>query len=359
MLEQQIRLCTAPDGVRIAYATSGSGPPLLKAANWLSHLEFDWDSPVWRHWLTELSSRYTLVRYDQRGCGLSDWDVHDFSVNAHVQDLQAVMDAAGLKRCSLLGISAGGAYSIAFAARHSERVSRLVLYGCYTLGRIRRAQSHQERELADILLRAMKAGWGQDNPAFRQLYTSMFIPEGTPEQIGWFNELQRITTSPEVAVRMSKGAFSIDVSHLAPKVSAPALVLHASGDAVIPFEQGRQVAALIPGARFVPLDSKNHVLLANEPAWPRFLEEMHAFLAADEAVPARAPQLPPDLTARERDILELIARGLSNAEIGARLVISPKTVRNHVNRVYSKLGVDSRAQAIVLARKAGLGRDSA
>lgn len=355
MLEQEIRLCTAPDGVRIAYAVSGSGPPLLKAANWLSHLEFDWDSPVWRHWLAELSSRYTLVRYDQRGCGLSDWDVQDFSVNAHVQDLKAVMDAADLQRCPLLGISAGGAFAIAFAVRHPERVNRLVLYGSYMLGRIRRAHSDQEREQADILLRAMQAGWGQNNPAFRQLYTSLFIPEGTPEQVGWFNELQRITTSPELAVRMSKATFAIDVSHLAPKVTVPSLVLHASDDAVIPFEQGRLLAALLPDARFVPLEGKNHVLLAGEPAWPRFLAEVQAFLGADAPAPARPPEHFPGLTPREIDILELIAQGLSNAEIAAQLVISPKTVRNHVNRVYSKLGVDGRAQAIVLAHKAGLG----
>lgn len=354
MLEQQIRFCTSADGVRIAYAVSGSGPPLLKAANWLSHLEFDWESPVWRHWLGELSQRYTLVRYDKRGCGLSDWDVDDFSLAAELADLKAVAEAAGVLRCPLLGVSAGGAVGIAYAVRHPERVSRLLLYGAYARGRMKRSPTPAQREEAEMLIKAMEYGWGQSNPAFRQIYTSLFLPDGTAAQVGWFNELQRISTSPAIAARIFQSTFQLDVTPLLERLRVPTLVLHAQGDAVVPFEEGRLLAALIPGARFVPLEGRNHVLLAVEPAWPRFLDEAESFLRVPEAAPA-PPHLPTDLTARESEILALIGRGLSNDEIAAQLVVAPKTVRNHVTHLYDKLGVEGRAQAIVRAREAGIG----
>lgn len=353
MVEQQIRFCTSDDGVRIAYAVSGSGPPLLKVANWLSHLEFDWDSPVWRHWLTALSSRHTLIRYDKRGCGLSDWDVRDLSFGADVQDLKAVAKAAGLHRCALLGISAGGSVAISYAHQFPERVARLVLYGAYSRGRMRRAHTPQQVEEAQLLLKAMEYGWGQDNAAFRQIYTSLFLPEGTPEQMGWFNELQRISTSPHIATRIFQSTFQLDVSSLVARLRVPTLVMHVRGDAVIPFEEGRQLAALIPGARFVLLEGRNHVLLEHEPAWPRFVSEIEGFLAAPEPEPA--PVQLESLTPREAEILELLAQGESNEAIAARLVLSAKTVRNHVTHLYDKLGVENRAQAIVLAHKAGIG----
>jgi pimeloyl-ACP methyl ester carboxylesterase/DNA-binding CsgD family transcriptional regulator len=358
MVEQHIRFCTSGDGVRIAYATSGTGPPLVKVANWLSHLEFDWGSPVWRHWLTELSKHYTLIRYDKRGCGLSDWHVDDFSLHAQMQDLKAVMDAAGIKRSHLLAISGGSPIAIAYAVRYPERVSSLIVYGGYFRGRFLRSHNRYDREQAEILLKSMEFGWGQDNPAFRHLYTSLFVPEGTPEQVDWFNELQRVSTLPELAARMSRASYSIDVSNLAPRLSIPTLVVHARDDAVVSFDQGRQLAALIPNARFLPLASKNHILLEHEPAWRRFLDEVHAFLGTMEPAPAATPELFPELTSREHDVLELVAQGLSNDEIAARLVLSPKTVRNHVTRVYSKLQVNSRSQAIVLAREAGMGLSS-
>jgi pimeloyl-ACP methyl ester carboxylesterase/DNA-binding winged helix-turn-helix (wHTH) protein len=277
-LGQRIQFATSPDGVRIAYATSGAGPQMVKTANWLTHVEHDWESPVWRHWLRELSRGHTLVRYDERGCGLSDWDVAGMSFEAWVQDLETVVAEVGAESFPLFGMSQGCAVAVAYAARHPERVSRLVLYGGYALGRFRRAKSAEEREEAEALIRVMPYGWARDNPAFRQFFASIFLPGGTPEQMRWFSDLQRLTTSPPNAVRLRTVSANIDVGDLASRVVAPTLVLHATGDAAVPFEQGRELATLIPEAQLVPLDSKNHILLENEPAWARFQEEVRSFL---------------------------------------------------------------------------------
>jgi len=277
-LDQQIRFARSSDGVRIAYATSGSGPILVKTANWLTHLEHDWNSPVWRHWLHELSRDRTLVRYDERGCGLSDRDVADVSFEAWVRDLETVVEAVGSERFPLFGMSQGCAVAIAYAARHPERVSRLVLYGGYALGRIRRAQTPEEREEAEALIRVMPYGWARDNPAFRQFFANIFLPDGTPEQMSWFSDLQRLTTTPPNAVRLRTTSANIDVVELAKQVATPTLVLHATGDAAVPFEQGRELATIVTGARLVPLDSRNHILLEDEPAWARFQDEVRAFL---------------------------------------------------------------------------------
>jgi pimeloyl-ACP methyl ester carboxylesterase/DNA-binding winged helix-turn-helix (wHTH) protein len=279
---QRIRFATAHDGVRIAYATSGSGAFLVKTANWLTHLEHDWESPVWRHWLRELSRDHTLVRYDERGCGLSDRDAPDVSFEAWVHDLETVVDEVGIEKFPLFGMSQGCAVAVAYAARHPERVSRLVLYGGYPLGRFRRARDEKEREEAEAIIKIMPLGWARDNPAFRQFFASIFLPEGTPEQMSWFSDLQRITTTPENGVRLRTTSAEIDVVELATQVVAPTLVLHATGDAAVPFEQGRELAALVPGARLVPLESRNHILLEDEPAWRRFQAEVRAFLADRE-----------------------------------------------------------------------------
>jgi pimeloyl-ACP methyl ester carboxylesterase len=256
----------------------------VKAANWLSHLEFDWESPVWRHWLTELSADHTLVRYDERGCGLSDWNVAELSVEAYVQDLEAVVAAVGLERFPLLGISQGGAVAVTYAVRHPERVSQLILYGAYARGRFNRGYSHQQREQGRILLELIKLGWGQDNPATRQYFTSLFMPEATGEQMRAFNALQRVSASPENAVKLITSHYQIEVSALARQVTAPTLVLHVRDDSVVPLEESRHLAALIPGARFVALEGNNHILLENEPAWSRFLAEVRRFLAEDDGV---------------------------------------------------------------------------
>jgi pimeloyl-ACP methyl ester carboxylesterase/DNA-binding CsgD family transcriptional regulator len=359
-MEQQIRFCTAADGTRIAYGVAGSGPPLVKAANYLTHLEHEWNGPVWRHWLRGLAEHHTFVRYDERGNGLSDWDVADYSMEGWVQDLEAVVDALGLKRFALLGISQGASVSVAYAVKHPEKVTHLVLYGGYARGRFNRSRSEEDRLQAETMINAIRVGWGKQNPAFRQLFTTLLMPEATAEQAHWLNELARISTTPENAARMERAFYHIDVTDLAPWVTAPTLVLHGRDDAGIPFEEGRLLAGLIPGARLVPLESRNHILLPDEPAWSRFLAEVRAFLGVlgekRETTGSRA--LFPELTAREREVLELMAQGLSNARIAEQMVITPKTARNYTSRIYDKLQVSSRARAIVLAREAGLGQAS-
>jgi pimeloyl-ACP methyl ester carboxylesterase/DNA-binding CsgD family transcriptional regulator len=355
-VKQAIRFCHAADGVRIAYATIGEGPPLVKTANYLTHLKYDWEGPVWRHWLEGLAQYHTLVRYDERGCGLSDWDVTEFSMEAWVRDLEAVVDASGLERFPLLGISQGASVSVAYAVKHPERVSHLILFGGYARGRFQRDLTSEETLQAETMINVIRVGWGKDNPAFRQLFTTMLMPEGSEEQKAWLNELARVSVTPENAAAMERAFYQIDVTELASQVTAPTLVLHSRGDGGIPFEEGRLLAALIPGARFVPLDSNNHILVEDEPAWSRFLDEVHEFLGVTESqVEIGDPQeLFPELTPREFEVLELLAQGARNYEIAEELVITPKTVRNYVSRIYSKLDTDSRAQAIVLAREAGL-----
>jgi pimeloyl-ACP methyl ester carboxylesterase/DNA-binding CsgD family transcriptional regulator len=353
-MSQQIRFCTTSDGVRIGYATTGKGPPLVKVSNWLSHLEFDWDSPVWRHWLNELSREHTLVRYDERGCGLSDWDA-PLTFDAWVRDLETVVDTLGIEQFPLLGISQGASVAITYAVRHPERVSHLILHGGYARGRWRRPNlTPEERKETEMMLELAEIGWGKENPAFRQFFTTQFIPGGTTEQHHWFNELERISTSPRNAAEFFRIFNDIDVTGLAPRVSCPTLVLHPTGDARVQFDEGRLLAALIGGARFVPLESRNHVLLEHEPAWRRWLEEVRAFLprsAPDAGAVAFA-----GLTPREAELVELIAQGLDNAQIAARLSRSEKTVRNHITSIFAKLEVENRSQAIVLARESGFGR---
>jgi pimeloyl-ACP methyl ester carboxylesterase/DNA-binding SARP family transcriptional activator len=277
-LRQEIRFCTAKDGVRIAYATVGSGPPLVKCANWMNHLEYDWASPVWDHMFRALARDYRLIRYDARGNGLSDWDVKDWSLDALVADLEAVVDAAGLERFPLLGISQGCAVSIEYAVRHPERVSKLVLFGGYARG----WRAHKSQEILDQMDAQMtltRIGWGKDNPAYRQMFTTLFIPTATPEQMDWFNELQRITATPENAAALLDGIGDINVVDQLAKVTAPTLVLHVRNDARVSLPNGRELAMGIPGARFVILEGENHILLEQDPATARFLTEMSAFLA--------------------------------------------------------------------------------
>ncbi len=350
--KQQIRFCTSPDGVRIAYATTGTGPPLVKVANWLSHLEFDWNSPLWRHWIAELSRDHTYLRYDERGCGLSDWEVPELSFEAWVRDLETVVNAVGLERFPLFGISQGASIAIAYAARHPERVSHLILHAGYARGRLKRNATPQQRKEAEMRVELAELGWGKENPAFRQFFTTQFIPDGTSEQHRWLNELQRISTSPQNAAWFLRLFNEIDITAIAPKVSCPTLVLHPALDAIIPFDEGRLLASLIPGARFVPIESRNHLLLETEPAWRRWLEEVRAFLPAVSA----GGSVFAALTARERELVELIAQGRDNAQIAARLALSDKTVRNHITSIFAKLEVENRSQAIVLARDAGFGK---
>lgn len=354
-LDQTIRFLKATDGAKLAYACSGSGAPIIKAANWLSHLEFDWQSPVWRHWFSFLSNGRRLVRYDPRGCGLSDWDVADLSFPRQVADLEAVVETSGVERFPLLGISQGGAIAVEYAVRHPERVSHLILYGAYAHGWARRDEVSLRQ--GEAMLELIRSGWGQENPAFRRLFASLFIPDASEEQVRWFSDLMRTTTRPDVAARIIEAVGQIEIQARLSAIQAPTLVVHARGDARIPLALGRELAAEIPGAQFIALDSRNHILIESEPSWVRFCDALSEFLGPCEPTPQHAPTdsaALQSLTSRETHILRLVAQGRSNADIAGQLFISEKTVRNHLTNIFDKLGVDSRAKAIVFARDHGV-----
>ena len=279
--EQEIHFCQAKDGVQLAYAQIGRGPPLVKTGHWMTHLEFDFENPIWRHLYRELSRDHAFYRYDARGNGLSDREVPDVGFEDFVGDLEAVVDAAGIERFDLLGISQGCAVSIAYAVRHPERVPRLILHDGYAVGWRKRARTEAEKQAGEAMVTLMRVGWGQENPAFRQMFTTQFVPGASKEQADWFNELQRISSSATDAARNLQANGDADVTALLSQVRVPTLVMHARHDARVPFESGRRMAAGIPGARFVPLESQNHVMLEGEPGLARFLDEIRAFLASD------------------------------------------------------------------------------
>lgn len=353
-LRQQIRFCTAQDGTRLAFATTGRGPPLVKAANWLTHIEHDVNNPLWRPLLERLAWGRTLIRYDQRGCGLSDWDVADISFDKWATDLETVIDGAGLRRFALLGISQGGAAAIAYAVRYPERVSHLVLCGSFARGALRRDPSPERQAASRAMLDLIRFGWGSTKPSFRHVFSLQFLPNANAAQLRAFDELQRVSASAENAARTIEAFDHVDTRDLAPRVSVPTLVMHSREDARIPFEEGRWLASAIPGARFVPLDSANHLPLSDEPAFNEMIRAIDDFLATDS--PTAGLHAYPELTRREHEILHLIAQGLDNATIAEQLTINVKTVRNHVTNIFDKLEVNGRAQAIVRAREAGFGK---
>lgn len=276
---QHIAFCKAADGVRLAYAVAGEGPPLVRAANWMTHLGYDIESPVWKHWVRDLSNNRQFVRYDERGCGLSDWDATEFTFDDWVTDLESVVEALGLKRFPLLGVSQGGAVAVAYAARHPEKVSRLVLCGAYARGRAVRASGEDEKRAAALDLELARVGWGRDDPAFRQVFAAQFIPDGTRADWAAFDQLQRRTTSPENAVRFLEEFGRIDVRDLAREVSCPTLIMHSRDDHRVPLRYGEELASLIPDSRLVALSSNNHLLTATESAWQVFRAEIDEFLA--------------------------------------------------------------------------------
>ena len=349
MSRQRIRYVRSTDGTRLAWSDAGSGPVIVKAANWLTHLEYDLESPVWRHWLEFLSDHFRLIRYDERGSGMSDWDV-ELSFDRWMDDFERVVEAADLTEpFTLLGVSQGAAVSIAYAANHPERVSRMILYGGYARGWARRGHPAGQREY-EAIVELVRVGWGRSNPAFRQVFTSRFIPRGSDEQIEWFNELCRKTTTPGMAAKLLEVRSGIDVVQLLGQVRTPTLVIHARNDAVTPIQEGRILAEGIPGAEFVELDSENHVLLRDEPAWTRFRDVVLEFMGAAAPPPHDVFE---SLSPREREVLALLTEGLGNAQVAERMSISEKTVRNHVSKLFDKLGVWTRAQAIVFARDHG------
>jgi pimeloyl-ACP methyl ester carboxylesterase/DNA-binding CsgD family transcriptional regulator len=350
-MHQSIRYLRTNDGIQLAWAAMGAGQPLIKAANWLTHLQYDLESPVWKHWIEFFAKHFRFIRYDERGCGMTQWQVPDVSVRTWIGDLEAVAAVAEPQGSAVvLGISQGAATGIGYAVRHPERVSHLILYGGYATGWALRGDAEGLRRYQAIV-ELIRLGWGTDNVAFRQVFTSRFVPDASAEQLHWFNDLCKRTTTPEIAAHLMLARSDVDVRELLHQVSVPTLVIHAADDNVTPISASRDLAAGIPGAEFVQLESRNHVLLENEPAWSRFKDVVLEFTGQS---PARDQDRRfAELTSRERDVLGGLVAGFSNAEIAASLHISDKTVRNIVSRIFDKLNVKSRAQAIVLARDFG------
>lgn len=360
MGEQRIQLVRASDGVQLAYARSGSGPPLLTTGPWLTHLEFDWPSPAWRPWFDLLGTHHSLYRHDSRGTGLSDRTPADLTLDRLVSDLAQVIDAAGLDRVALLGMSHRAPVAIEYAARYPERVSRLLIYGGCARG-----HAHQEpesRQKIRALIELIRIGWHSDIDAFHRIFADLLMPDAPDDHIEWQIQSQRRSTTPERAAQLLDSASRFDVTHRLRHVKAATLVLHSRTDAVMPANEGRHLAARIPGATFVELDSANHLLPMSDPAWARFQQAVGHFLGWVQEKPAAqhqaaghcAPQDHPllaHLTTREMDVLRRVALAESNKEIAARLSISPKTVRNHLTVVFDKLQLTSRSAAIVFARE--------
>jgi pimeloyl-ACP methyl ester carboxylesterase/DNA-binding CsgD family transcriptional regulator len=347
-VRQRVGYVRGDDGVQLAWSEIGRGKPLVRAATWMTHLQYDLESPVWAHWLRFLGGHFRAVRYDERGCGMSDWNTGDLDASHWLGDLEQVVDAAHVDEpMVLLGISQGASTAIRYAVRHPERVSHLVLYGGYAVGG-NRSEDPRRRELYKAVMHVVGLGWGVDNPSFRQLFTTRFVPNGTPEQLAWFNELCRRTTSQANAIQLLRARGEIDVREELAKVRVPTLVLHSDRDQVAPLAQGRALASGIPGASFVQLRSDNHVLLEDEPAWREFQAAVLEFTGvAPKAARPQADISAAQLTGRERAALRLLCEGRSNAQIAYELGVAEKTVRNHVSNLYRKLGVRSRAEAIV------------
>ncbi|WP_198586225.1 alpha/beta fold hydrolase [Roseovarius salinarum] len=355
-MKQKMGFCTSADGVRIALAESGEGPPLVRVANWFTHLDLDRQSAVWRHWFDHLSDGRTLVRYDPRGSGLSDRDVDDFSLERWIDDLDAVVECAGLTRFPLIGLCQGGAVAAAYAARYPDRVSRLVLYDSYPSGAYAAGVPDRLTQQARALAGMIEVGWGRKTGAFREIFANLLMPEAGKDALKWIGEMQRRSASARNARLMWDAFNHFDIREVAADITAPTLVFHGRHDAMVPFEAGRQLASLIPNAQFVPLETNNHILLPDEGAWATFCRELDDFLEPEAAADRSASIALDMLTPREVEVLDGLARGLGNDELGDLLRISEKTVRNHVSAIFSKLDVANRAQAIVLARDAGFGR---
>ena len=348
-MRQQVRFCTSFDGTRIAYAVAGDGPPLVRAPHWFSHLEHDWTNPAFQVWVEDLSKRYAYLRFDQRGCGLSDREVNEISPEAHVRDLEAVVDAAGLERFAIFGASQGAAFAIAYAARHPDRVSHLILWGGFARGWAKRDRATVAEH--ETQTRLIELGWDSAESSYRQVFATQFMPDADLDAIRAFNDLLPLTSSAQNAAKIYLTNGGIDVQAEARRVRCPTLVVHGTRDVNVRFEEGRLVAGLIPGARFASLDTRNHLMPPGDPAWPKLLEAIVEFYPPAQAA---GPGGFPNLTARERDVLELIAGGMSNTTIAARFGLATSTVSNHVSSIFAKLQVATRAEAIVRARDAGL-----
>jgi pimeloyl-ACP methyl ester carboxylesterase/DNA-binding CsgD family transcriptional regulator len=346
---QEIRFCRAADGVRLAYAVHGTGPPLVVASCWLSHLQYDWQSPVWRHFLDQLGELATVIRYDERGFGMSDWNIDDFSLEARLGDLDAVVAAIGLERFSLLGMSGGSGVALAFAIAHPEEVNRLILYGTVCGEPV--TWSPEDWAEEETFRSMIRVGWAKEDPVFRRVFTTRFIPDANEQQMRWFDDLQRMSTSPANAVASRIARQEVNLVDDLSRISAPTLVLQAVGDRSTTFDNAVSVSSRISGARLVPLESRNHILLADEPAWGVFIDEVTSFLEPERRAFAersesveRGPGAAAEaLSPRERAVLRLAADGRTNDEIADALVLSARTVERHLSNVYAKLGLSGRA----------------
>jgi pimeloyl-ACP methyl ester carboxylesterase/DNA-binding CsgD family transcriptional regulator len=358
-MNQSIRFCTTTDGVKLAYAVSGEGPPLVMSATWLAHLEHQWRSLAWRPWLDAFTREHKVLRHDSRGCGLSDRNVGELSFETWVRDLECVVEAANFQRFAMVGTCWGGPIAIEYAARHPEKVTHLVLYGTYARGTQKRGALNAG-ERARVMFELTRLGWAQPDHAFLELWASRFQPGGTWDHRRSWCDQMRFATSAETAIRLFEIAGNADVRDAARKIKCPVLIVHAERDVCVPIGESQLLAGLIPDSRFIQLDSENHMPLADEPAWDQLVTAVRSFLAEPAcARGARHNDLSlGELTPRERAVLEGIAEGLDNSEIAASLRLSEKTVRNHITRVFDKISVDHRYQAIVVAREAGLGRAS-
>ena len=358
--QQDIRFCQSSDGTRIAYASSGSGPTIVRVGPWVTHAALDWSSPIWRPWLELLARERTLIHYDFRGHGLSDRLNCDVAFERQVDDLATVIASTSTKHCALLGIAGGCAIAIAYAVRWPERVDRLVLFGGFSRGSIARSRTTDEAEAARTVLRVMELGGVHDDPAFRQLFTAQCIPDAPPEQSQAFNHHMKVSGGTKAGVSVLRALYEIDVRALAAKVRCPTLVVHPTSNLRVPYEEGRSLAALIPGARLLPLESRNSFLLEHETAWTTFETELEAFLSTPRSTISPPQDLDDQsLTMRERAVLELVAQGLDNRRIARDLRLSEKTVRNYISALLAKLGLRNRAEAIVRARESGFGRKMA
>ena len=342
-----IRFARVASGARIAWARNGRGPVLVRVAHWMTHVEHDLRSPIWRPWLDRLGRDLDVVRYDERGCGLSGSDDVPLGLDAATEELAAVVAATGAPRVALLGQSGAAAAAIAYAVRHPERVSHLVLLGGYLAGLLHQSPNAQALAFHEASLRLVELGWGRNDPAVQQFFTTRFIPDASLEEARALNEQQRLSCGPQRAVQIMRARTLLDVRALAPLVQCPTLVLHAEGDQIVPVAAGRDLAAAIPGARFVTLPTRNHIPLAADPGFDLFCRSVTAFIRADRFAPS--------LTPRERELASLVAQGLDNLQIAAHLGLADKTVRNAMSSLYTKLEVEGRPQAVVRARELGLG----
>jgi pimeloyl-ACP methyl ester carboxylesterase/DNA-binding CsgD family transcriptional regulator len=347
----KIRFANTSDDVRLAWTSSGRGPALVKAANWLTHLEYDRESLVWAHWQQFLEQHFTYCRYDERGVGMSQHQVDDLSPSTWYPDLETVVEAAKPEKpFVLLGISQGTGAALSYAANHPENVSHLIIYGGYVQGWAHREP--EERRRREAVRELVELGWGTSNSVFRRLYTSMFLPDGTEEQLAWFDEVCAKSASPALAARLMGEQSNADFRAIPGQIEVPTLVIHCLDDAVVPYSQGVEIAAGIRDAEFAQIDSRNHILMADEPGWEKLKSLVLDFTGVESAA---EDALFAGLSERERDVLTEIATGFSNSEISARLFISEKTVKNHITSIFDKLGVSNRSQAIVRARDGGFG----